>query len=165
MGFYREAFAMRKVSATVLVAVVIAVGVTRPTRAGGDEDGVKKELEKVAGSWQLVSVEKDGRKAPDDEVKQLKLTITRTRYTLRRADRVVEEGTVEIDPARKPRGISIYPTRPEGKVQLGIYEWDGDDKLRICFTHPGTAQTRPTEFSTTKGPGHVMQVCKREKAR
>jgi hypothetical protein len=48
---------------------------------------------------------------------------------------------------------------------LGIYEWHGGDGLRICSTHPGSAQTRPTEFSTTKGSGHMMQVCKREKAR
>jgi hypothetical protein len=29
-------------------------------------------------------------------------------------------------------------------------------------THPGTEQTRPTLFSTTKGTGHSLHVCKGE---
>jgi len=98
-------------------------------------------------------------------VKQLKLVIAGAKYTLRRAGKTVEEGTVRIDPTRAPKTIDISPTKPEGKVQLGIYEWDGNDRLRICFTHPGSAQTRPTDFSTTKGTGHVMEVCKREKTK
>jgi uncharacterized protein (TIGR03067 family) len=98
-------------------------------------------------------------------VKQLQLVIAGSRYTLRRAGKAVEEGTVRVDPTRSPRTINIYPTRPRGKVQLGIYKWEGDDGIRICFTHPGSAQTRPTEFSTTKGTGHVMEVCRRIKSR
>jgi hypothetical protein len=48
---------------------------------------------------------------------------------------------------------------------MGIYEWNGDEKLKVCGTHPGTEQTRPTLFSTTKGTGHVLFVCKRAKAK
>jgi uncharacterized protein (TIGR03067 family) len=98
-------------------------------------------------------------------VKQLKLVIAGARYTLRRAGKTVEEGTVRIDPTRDPRTINIYPTRPRGKVQLGIYKWEGGDGIRICFTHPGSAQKRPAEFSTTRGTGHVMEVGKRIKSK
>jgi uncharacterized protein (TIGR03067 family) len=70
---------------------------------------------------------------------------------------------VRIDPTRTPRAIDILPVKPEGKVQLGIYEWAGEGRIRICFTHPGSDQTRPSEFSTTKGTGHVLEECQREK--
>jgi len=82
---------------------------------------------------------------------------------LQRAGKTVEVGTFRIDPTRKPRALDIYPTRPEGHVQLGICAWDGDKKLKVCYTHPGTAQTRPSLFSVTKGTGHVMSMFKREK--
>jgi hypothetical protein len=59
----------------------------------------------------------------------------------------------------------VYPTKPEGKVQLGIFECDEGHTMKVCFTHPGTAHTRPAGFSTTKGTGHVMEVFKREKAK
>jgi uncharacterized protein (TIGR03067 family) len=148
-----------------LAAVATAAGVGWPTAVGAVEDAIKAELRRVAGTWQLTWAEKDGQKTPDDEVKQSQIVIAGEKYTLRRDGQVVEEGTVRIDPTRTPRTIDVFPIRPEGKVQLGIYEWDGEDRIRVCFTHPGTAQTRPTDFSTTRGTGHVLQVGQRERAR
>ena len=36
----------------------------------------------------------------------------------------------------KPRTIDIYPTKPEGKVEMGIYEWNGADELRGSLQKP-----------------------------
>jgi uncharacterized protein (TIGR03067 family) len=123
------------------------------------------ELEKFAGTWQLVSSEKDGTKAPEDQVKQTKMVITGDKYTIQRAGNTVEKGWIDIDLTQKPRAMDIYPTKSEGKVVMGIYEWEGEDQIRGCTTHPGTRQTRPTHFSTTKGTGHVLSVWKRERAK
>jgi uncharacterized protein (TIGR03067 family) len=160
---YRKGFGVK--SFNVLLAVsATAVSIGWATAAiDVKEDAVKNELEKIAGAWQLVSSEKDGTNAPEEVVKEAKLIIAGDRYKLQRAGKTVEEGIVRIDPTKKPKTIDIYPMKPEAKVQMGIYEWDGDDKLRVCCTHPGTAQTRPSKFSTTEGTGHVMSVCKREK--
>jgi hypothetical protein len=54
-------------------------------------------------------------------------------------------------------------TKPEGKVEMGIYEWDGDEKVRVCCTEPGAEQIWPRLFSTTKETSHVLSVVKREK--
>jgi uncharacterized protein (TIGR03067 family) len=128
-------------------------------------DPFKKELEKLAGTWQFVSSEKDGKPSPADEVKQIRIIIAGSKYTIQQAGKTVGEGTLYIDPTKKPRMIDIYPRRPEGKVEMGIYKWDGDEKVKMCFTHPGTVIARPGLFSTTRGTGHVMAVCKREKAK
>jgi uncharacterized protein (TIGR03067 family) len=140
-------------------------------RADGEDNlaGTAKEyqneLKKFAGSWQMISSEKDGTKTTKDQVEQTKMIITGDKYTIQRAGIIIEEGWIDIDPAKKPKAIDIYPTKPEGKVQMGIYEWEGDDQIRGCATHPGTEQIRPTQFSTTKGSGHVFSVWKRERTK
>src|SRR5262249_39972305 len=125
------------------------------------EDAYKKELENLAGTWQLVSSEKDGTNAPEDEVRLIKFVITGDKYVIQRAGKTIERGWIAIDPTQKPKVIDVYHTKPEGKVDMGSNEW-GDETLRVCFPHPGPAQPRPSLFSTTKGTGHVMSVCKRE---
>jgi uncharacterized protein (TIGR03067 family) len=153
--------------AVMLVLWTVAAAVAGNEWTADDEDdlgaAVKKELKNLAGTWQLVASEKDGVKAPEADLKQTKIVITGDKYTMERAGKTVEQGWVCIDPTRKPKVIDVYAT--ESKVVMGIYEWDGEDTLKICATDPGTEQTRPRLFSTTKGTGHVLHVCKREKAK
>ena len=143
------------------------------TAASEDDLGaaVKKELKKLAGTWQLVAYEKDGVKGPQAEpwmpkdLTQIKVIFKGARLTIEVAGKTMLEGWICIDPTRKLKVIDFYSTKPEGKVEMGIFEWDGDDQLKVCFTDPGTEQTRPRLFSTTKGTGHVLIVAKREKAK
>jgi uncharacterized protein (TIGR03067 family) len=159
----QKGLAMKALMLILLTGAAAVTGIGW-TLAVEDDLGaaVEKELKKVTGTWQLVASEKDGANAPEAELKQTKIVIKGDKYTMERAGKTVEEGWVCIDPTRKPKVIDIYPTRPEGKVEMGIYKLDGDDKLTVCCTDPGTEQTRPRLFSTTKGTGHVLTVCKRE---
>jgi uncharacterized protein (TIGR03067 family) len=157
----------------ILWTVAAAVAGNGWTAAGEDDLGVacRKELKKLAGTWQLVAYEKDGVKGPQAEpglpadLTQMKVIFNGDRLTFEVAGKTIQEGWICIDPTRKPKVIDWYPTKPEGKVEMGIYEWDGDNKLKVCFTDPGTEQTRPRLFSTTKGTGHVLSVVNREKAK
>jgi uncharacterized protein (TIGR03067 family) len=144
----------------VVAAALAGVGWT-VTNVDDEAAAFRKELEKLAGTWQVVASEKDGVTAPEADLKQTKFIITGDKYILERAGKTVEEGWACIDPARKPKVIDIYPTKPAGKVMMGIYEWHGEDKLKVSCTDPGTEQTRPRLFSTTKGTGHVLTVCQR----
>jgi uncharacterized protein (TIGR03067 family) len=153
--------------------VAAAVAANGWTAAGEDDLGaaVKKELQKLAGTWQFVAYEKDGVKGPQakqglpNDLTQIKVILNGDKLTMEVAGKTMEEGWICIDPTRKLKVIDYYPTKPEGKVEMGIYEWDGDDQLKVCFTDPGTEQTRPRLFSTTKGTGHVLSVAKRVKAK
>jgi uncharacterized protein (TIGR03067 family) len=157
---------MKRVEVRFLIVAVALAGVGwTATNADDEAAAFRKELEKITGTWQVVASEKDGVKAPDADFQQIKLVIKGEKFTMERAGKTVEEGWVAIDPARKPRVIDIYPTKPESKVVMSIYEWDGDDKFRLCGTHPGTEQTRPRLFSTTKGTGHVLFVCQRVRSK
>jgi uncharacterized protein (TIGR03067 family) len=153
--------------------VAVAVAANGWTAAGEDDLGaaVKKELKKLAGTWHYVAYEKDGVKGSQAEqglpndLTQIKVIVNGDKLTMQVAGKTMQEGWICIDPTRKLKVIDFYATKPEGKVEMGIYEWDGDDQLKVCFTDPGTEQTRPRLFSTTKGTGHVLAVVKREKAK
>jgi uncharacterized protein (TIGR03067 family) len=125
------------------------------------EDG-KKELKKFEGTWQAVSVENDGVKAPDDELKILKITIDGDKYTVKSEDNVVSRGTFKVDPSKKPKTIDITHSEGDGSGQgmLGIYEFDGDT-MKACYARPGEA--RPAKFSADAGSGNQLIVCKKVK--
>jgi len=130
----------------------------------GPDDAVKKELKALAGTWKAVSLETDGKPAPDDIVKKVVMTRDESGKTvIRRGEMVVVEAVVKkIDPSRKPKTIDSEQTVGEhkGKTIQGIYEIDGDT-LRVCVALPG--KERPTVFSAKAGSGNSLAVYKREK--
>jgi uncharacterized protein (TIGR03067 family) len=141
--------------------MVVAFGVL-VTGSGlrASDDATRKELARLEGTWRVVASEKDGQASPPDDVESTTYSVAGDKYTVRRQGEVVEEGTFRIDPTRKPRSIDVFPSKPEGKIQRGIYEWAEDGAIRICFTHPGR-EDRPARFSTTEGTGHTLTTARR----
>lgn len=128
--------------------------------ADAGEDAAKKDLEKFQGNWQLISMERDGKKTPQEDAKKIKLTIQDNRFVLRKDGEVISEGTMSLDPTKKPKEIDeTITTGPnKGKVFSAIYEID-DEHHKICFAAAG--KERPTAFSSSNG--QLLQVWKREK--
>ena len=125
-------------------------------------DDAKKDLEKFQGDWQLVSLERDGKQIPPEEAKKLTLTIQGEKFVLRKEGAVVSEGTMKLDPARKPKEVDeTISTGPnKGKIFRAIYEID-DDQHKVCFAAAG--KDRPSDFSSQPGDGRILQVWKRVK--
>jgi uncharacterized protein (TIGR03067 family) len=139
---------------------LVAVSVLIVADAG--DDAAKKDLEKFQGNWQLISMERDGKKTPDEDAKKITLLIQGKRFILRKDAAVISEGTMTLDPAKKPKAIDeTITTGPnKGKTFSAIYEIDADQH-RICFAAAG--KERPTAFSSTPGSGQILQIWKREK--
>jgi uncharacterized protein (TIGR03067 family) len=135
-----------------LIAVVVLVA------ADAGEDAAKKDLEKFQGNWQLISMERDGKKTPQEDAKKITLTIQGNKFVLRKDGEVISEGTMTLDPTKKPKEIDeTITTGPnKGKVFSAIYEID-DERHRICFAAAG--KERPTAFSSSSG--QLLQVWKR----
>jgi len=130
--------------------------------AGAQDDAAKKELKKLEGTWATVSIEAAGQKVTDeDKIKTRKLTTKGEKYTLKVGDETVQ-GTIEINPTKKPKTIAVKPESGtnKGKTLLGIYELDGDS-LKICLALPD--KDRPTAFATAAENGQQLVVYKREK--
>jgi uncharacterized protein (TIGR03067 family) len=110
----------------------------------------------------LISAERDGKKTLAEDAKKFKLTIQGNRFILRKDSVIISEGTMTLDPTKRPKAIdeTITAGPNKGKRFSAIYEIDGEQHT-ICFAAAG--KERPTEFSSTPGSGHLLQVWRREK--
>jgi uncharacterized protein (TIGR03067 family) len=128
--------------------------------AAAKEDAVKDE-EKIVGTWAIVSAEKGGQKVPEEVFKGGKWTFAADgKVTARfRPDNDLG-GTYKLDPAKKPKEITI--TTDDGKTHPGIYKLDGET-LTVCLGDEDLGTGRPTEFAAKEGTRVVLFVLKREK--
>ena len=122
-----------------------------------------KELEKLRGTWVLLSAERDGKKLPAEEVKRTRITFEGDTFAFPAASGVgtSRKGVVRVDPGKAPKWMDAEATdAAKGEVSLGIYEVKVDD-YRVCFAPPGKG--RPEAFASAPGSGHTLQVWKRKK--
>jgi uncharacterized protein (TIGR03067 family) len=68
-----------------LIAVVVLIV------ADAGDDAAKKDLEKFQGNWQLISMERDGKKTPQEDAKKITLTIQGNKFVLRKDAVIVSE--------------------------------------------------------------------------
>ena len=145
-----------------LLGVLLVAGAALAVAADDKKDDAKDELKKFEGTWVLVSSERDGEKAPAEELKKVmpKAVVKGDKVTLSVGDKTVMEAEFTIDPTKKPKTIdSTATTGPDkGKKTLGIYEIDGDT-FKICYNE----KERPKEFSAKKGSGNTLDTYTREK--
>src|SRR5262245_31813803 len=98
----------------------------------GPADKAKKELEALQGTWKGVSSDGEGGAAPKEEAESMEFIIKGGNYTFKVKGAEIEQGTLKVDPSKKPKTIDIKITTGDdkGKEQLGIYELD-KDKLKL----------------------------------
>lgn len=122
------------------------------TVAAEDAKKDKKDLDLMQGTWQVVASESGIGKAPKEALEQanLRLTIKGNKFVYKSGDKTLLEGTIEINPAKKPKTLDAKGTDPQGKevATTGIYELDGDT-MRVCFVIKG--EKRPEVFASKPG--------------
>jgi uncharacterized protein (TIGR03067 family) len=130
------------------------------TRAEPTED-VKKELEKLRGTWKWVFMEQEGTKLPEATFKDSRLIIDGDKFLARDPQQTLK-GTFTVSVSQKPKTIDVTFTEgPEkGKSFKGIYELEGDT-YKVCLALPG--KERPTEFVSKPESGYVLEILRREK--
>jgi uncharacterized protein (TIGR03067 family) len=129
------------------------------------EAAIKKDREKMKGTWSVVRVEMDGEKVPEGELTKLKIQIAADgAMTVRSEGKTFIQTTTRIDPTTKPKAIDVTYTLGDFKDQSarGIYEIDGDI-VKYCRSAPG--KDRPSEFATKKGSGAIFAIYKRDKSK
>jgi uncharacterized protein (TIGR03067 family) len=138
---------------------ILAVSLTLAASAR-TQDGDKK-ADQFEGTWSIVSLELNGKKLPEDEIKGGQVTVQGNGYTTKFGGRTFK-GTFKTDPTKKPKALDVTPADGPnaGKVALAIYELDGDT-LKVCSALPG--KDRPTEFASKEGSQHEVIVYRRVK--
>jgi uncharacterized protein (TIGR03067 family) len=125
------------------------------------DDAAKKERERFAGMWKVMSAERDGQ--PDKVSKSASTTYAADgKFSVKFADGTSGAGTYKLDPSKKPKAIdyTLDYGPDKGKPHKGIYALEGDT-LKICGSDPG--KSRPTEFATKTDSGQRLIVLTREK--
>jgi uncharacterized protein (TIGR03067 family) len=121
----------------------------------------KREEEKLAGTWQVVSVEVDGQAVPPKEFRGLKMTFKAGKFTAQKGQGDKQEGTYKLDPSKSPKQIDISRKDgpAEGRNQLAVYSLAGNT-LKICSA--GSDKERPDGFATRGKEGRVLMTLRRE---
>lgn len=121
---------------------------------------VKTELEKLQGTWRLVKETDDGKEMSAEDARKTKLTFDADgKWRVEFDGKVVGEGTLTLDPGKRPKTIDYTFTggQDKGKVFKAIYELDGDS-----FKHCGVLTgPRPDEFTAKAGSGRSLTVFRR----
>jgi uncharacterized protein (TIGR03067 family) len=120
-----------------------------------------KDGDTIQGTWLPSTAELGGQKFPDEVRKTIKLVVQGDRYTVT-VGKVVDQGTIRLHPAAKPKAMDITGTDGpnKGKTIRAIFERDGDT-LRVCYDLSG--EGRPTAFKTQEGTQLFLVTYQRQK--
>jgi uncharacterized protein (TIGR03067 family) len=143
---------------TSVCGVIAAIAILG-TAAGQDKDEGKKDLDKMQGTWRVVSSQVADEKASEDEVKKRRIRVKGNSliYETGNERKEKREGTITLDPKTK---AFDWTWTEAGTTMLAIYELKGDD-LKIGFGNDGLI--RPKRFEMAKESVVWMLILKREK--
>ena len=115
-----------------------------------------QDLDKLQGTWTIVSMEMDGQKMPGGGAR---IVVQGNRFTTI-AMGATYEGTVVVHQTTAPKSFELcFEEGPEkGNTNFGIYELDGDT-WRICLATRGSE--RPREFAAPPGTGIALETLRR----
>ncbi len=118
---------------------------------------MKKEIEKLQGTWNISSLEVDGQAMPAMGA----IVVKGNRFTTS-AMGAEYGGTIAVDEKKTPKTFDLkFTSGPEkGNTNFGIFELDGDT-WKICLSMTG--KDRPKKFATSPGSGHALEILQREK--
>jgi uncharacterized protein (TIGR03067 family) len=124
-----------------LFAIVFLITADTP------EEAVKKEKEKLKGTWVVQSFEVNGK--PLDALKGMSYVFDGDKLIVKRAKQNDREGSYKLDPSKEPKELDIITPHPDGgkTTTRAVYILDGDE-LTICS---GTTTT------TTDSAGKVTE--------
>ena len=158
-----------KTLAMTCLALGILFATSDPALAADDakKRAIKRDTKKLEGSWRTISVETNGKKLPEDVIKEmadLRLVFKGNTGSIRNKGKVLSEGPFTIDPTKKPKTLDLKVTKGQrkGSTSLAIYELDGDT-LKACWTSLAVDRKRPKEFATKPDSGLLLIIYKRKK--
>jgi uncharacterized protein (TIGR03067 family) len=124
-------------------------------------DDAAKELEKLEGTWSIVSAQEAGKEQTDEKSKKLSIVIEKDSFIWKyEGQPKTVQVTLKLDPTTKPKSVDLVSTLGKKRAAFGIYELN-DDVLKICWARNGKA--RPDEFTTEAGDDRIFLTLQRVK--
>ena len=109
------------------------------------------DLDKMQGTWNLVSAMEDGKPLPEDEVKQTTIVVKGNTFHFPglAEDATARAGTFELDATKNPKEMDTTSTEKE--VMLGIYELE-ENTYKVCFAPVGNPRPTRLQLRTRQRP-------------
>ena len=119
---------------------------------------MKTDLDKMQGTWNVITLEVEGQKYPPGGSQ---IVIRGGRFVSMNMGEEYE-GTVVLDESAEPKRLDMtFDKGPHaGEKSLGIYELTGDN-WKICVGMAGIKK-RPEQFVAPPGTGHAVETLKRD---
>ena len=132
--------------------------------AGDDarDKTIKADLERLQGTYTMLSLEVDGKSVPEEKLKSSTLTIKGDKYIIKVKEQTYETQMI-LDPEQKPKTIDMkfLDGANKDKTALGIYKI-GDDTFTMC-RRLNPDQARPQDFGTWPNTNTFLVVWKKQK--
>jgi uncharacterized protein (TIGR03067 family) len=120
---------------------------------------VRTDARRLRGVWEQVWLVNDGTKAPEDQVRDVRLELTDTAFRSDCAGRLFRESTYTIDPTRDPGWLDFTSQGDFAPhVCRAIYRFEGD-QLLLCY--PGPGAERPDRFESKPDSGLTLTLWRR----
>jgi uncharacterized protein (TIGR03067 family) len=132
---------------TRMLALVGALAVVAGPAGADDTTRKAGAPSALAGTYTIVSGERDGKKIPDDEIKGATVTFGKGKVTGMDKDRKeFFAATYTVDVSPLPNRIDMVSVSPKaGEKASGVIEIAGDT-VKICYNLPGGDV--PKDFTT-----------------
>lgn len=128
------------------------------------DPALKKELAPFQGSWQIESVEENGKKVDAEEFKGRTLVFASDHVLVRGPGKFMQMAVLKLGFAKKPKTINVTIVQGEdrGTTMLGIYTIEADT-LKLCLDPDG--EERPKVFAAPADSKRKLMICKRSRAK
>jgi uncharacterized protein (TIGR03067 family) len=110
-----------------------------------------KDIDRIQGTWKLVSGERNGEALPAEITTNVSLIFSGNKLTTKNKN-TVTEALFTLHPETNPRGIDLDM---EGNVGLGIYELGGE---KLTILHGEVEEARPANFDALKNRNLTLLI-------
>ena len=149
--------------ACVGIMMLLSLAIADPATEKGKEKEKETDLDRMQGTWLVVSLVEEGKAVDAKETAILKIVIQKDNFRVLENDKLVVNDRITIDETKMPRAIDFTHLSGDdkGKTELGIYVFE-KGQLKICVNEK--AKERPTVFDGKEASTYSVIVLKKEKA-
>lgn len=144
-----------------LIATLLVFSSGLVVVSAGEE---KTDLERMQGTWLVVSLTEEGKAVPAAEVEILEVAIEKDVLTVREKGKIVVQYEIKLDPTKKPKEIdfTFLVGDDKGKTEPGIFAFE-KDQLKLCLDEK--KKGRPTVFEGKEAATCSVMVLKKKEAK